>query len=102
MCSIQGIATPGVIHVIARLAGNQPVIASIVETAKTQGRAKMISFRAVVIDHIENDLDACRMQRLDHAFEFGYRVVGSRISGIWREITQGAIAPKIAQTPVKQ
>ena len=70
MADIQSIATAGVVQIIARLEGNQPIVGGVVDATKGQRRAKMIAFSRVVVHHVEDDLDAGVMERLHHRLEF--------------------------------
>ena len=102
MRGVQSIAATGVIHGIARMIGGQAVIGGVVDAAKTQGGAELIAFSGMVIHHVENDLDARRVQGLDHAFKFAHRMIGGRVARVGREIADRAITPVIAQAPVQQ
>ena len=60
MTDVQSVAGAGVIHVIARVVGYQPVISEVVDAPKTQHRTEMIAFGGMVVNHVENHLDALR------------------------------------------
>ena len=60
---------PGVVHVVARLVADQAVVGGVVDAAEAQRRAQLIAFGGVVVDHVENHLDAGAVQRLHHGLE---------------------------------
>jgi hypothetical protein len=65
MAHVQAVAGPGVVRVVARLVGDEPVVGGVVEALQGQHRAQMVAFRRVVVDHVEDDLDAvsCKGRR---------------------------------------
>src|SRR6185503_14481564 len=95
----------GVVAVVERLFGLEPVIGAVVDAAKTQGRSLMIAFGRVVIDDIENDLDAGAVQRADHLAELANlcrRITTAGVLGVRRKETDGVVAPVIPQTSIDQ
>src|SRR5215813_4592077 len=42
------------------------IVGSVVEAPKTQGWSVVIAFGSVIEYNVENDLDSCPVQRLDH------------------------------------
>ena len=99
---VQGVAAAGIVHGVARMLWRQPVIDRVVHSAKTQGGAELIALGGVVVDHIENHLDARRVQSSYHAFEFAHRMASGRIARVGGEIADGAVTPVVAQAPVQQ
>ena len=51
----------------------EDVVGAVVHSAKTQGRPAMVAFRGVIEHHVENDLDAGAVQRLDHVAKLVHR-----------------------------
>ncbi len=100
MGHIERIAAAGVVHVVAAVILYYAIVRSVVEAAEAEGRAHLISFARVVVNHIKNHLDAFAMQRPDHALEFGDLLADgatASIAGLRREITDGIIAPIIGK-----
>ena len=44
----------------------------VVDAAERQRRPQVVALGGVVVDHVEDDLDAGRVQRLDHRLELGH------------------------------
>ena len=95
MVQVQRVAGAGIVDVIARIVG-QPVIAAVVQPPEGQRRPHLVAFAGVVIDHVQNDLDAGGMQPRDHVLEFG-NVAAREIARIGGEKAQRLIAPEIHQ-----
>jgi hypothetical protein len=55
---VQRVSAPAEVHVIARIVGQQPIIGGIINSPETERRSEMISFGAVIVDDVENHLDA--------------------------------------------
>ena len=47
---------------------HQPVIRVVIDPPKTQRRAEMIPFRRMVVNHVQDHLDAGRMKVAHHLF----------------------------------
>ena len=59
----------------------------------------MIAFAGVVVDNVEDDLDAGCVQGLDHLFELddlSALVAAGAVAGHGREKAEGVVAPVIA------
>ena len=78
MAHVQAVAGAGVVHVVARLVGHQPVVGGIVDAAEAQHRAQVVALGGVVVDHVEDHLDARAVQRLHHRLEFRHLRAGAR------------------------
>ena len=73
---IECVAAAGEILVEARLVGEEAVVGRVVDPAQRQGRSKMIAFRGVVVDDIEDDFELRGVQRPHHHLEFTDGVQG--------------------------
>ena len=71
MKQIEGVPGAGEIHVMPGILRRQPVVGRIIDAAETERRPEMISFRGVIVNDVENHLDAGRVQIAHHAFELG-------------------------------
>src|SRR5437762_7480387 len=63
----------------------QPVICSIVDPAEAKRRPELISFRGMIINHVENYFDAGGMEAAHHRFELGdlfAQLPATRIRGV--------------------
>ena len=96
------VAAAGVVLVVARVAGHQPVVGRIVQPAEAQRGAEVVAFGGVVVDDVENDLDAGAVQHLDHRLKLVRRVAGGAVAPIGREEADGVVAPVVAQAALHQ
>ena len=62
MRQIQRVAGAGIVDGAARIVGLQPVVARIVEAAERQRRTDLVALGGVVVDDVEDHLDAGGMQ----------------------------------------
>ena len=98
MEQVEGVPGPGEIHVFSRLFRREPVISGIIHAAKTQRRPEMISFRGMIINHVEDHLDAGRVKIAHHALELGDLLAhhaAARVFRLRREETDCVVAPVI-------
>ena len=54
----------------------QAVIGGIVDAAKGERGTQVVTLGRVVVDHVENHFEPCRVQRLHHGLELGHDVRG--------------------------
>src|SRR4029077_7485476 len=60
----------------------QPVVGEIIDPAKTERWAKMISFRGMIINHVETHFNAGSVQTAHHRFELGDLLAHLSTTGI--------------------
>ncbi len=101
MHQIERVAAAGVIDVAAPVLRHEAVVAGVVQAAKRQRRPELVAFGGVVVDHVEYDFQAGRVQRLHHGLEFGHLARG-RIARLRREIADGVVAPVVAEAALDQ
>ena len=68
---VERIAAAGVVHVVARALRHEAVVGGVVDAAETERRPQVIALRRVVVDHVEDHLDAGLVEGLDHGLELG-------------------------------
>ena len=68
LVAIERVAATAEVQVIA--VGGEQIVGFVVESAERNDRSGRITFRGVVEDDIENDLDARSVEALDQIFEF--------------------------------
>ncbi len=98
---VERIAAAGEIHVVTGIVFNQPVISGIVHPAQTQSRPHLAALAGVVVDHVQDHLDAGLVQQLDHALEFAYLfavAAAGAVAEIRRKVIQRIVTPVVAQT----
>ena len=66
----QRVSGAGRVEVVAPVAVHETVVASVVDAAEAQRGAHVVAFCGVVVDHVEDYLDAGGMVGLHHGFEF--------------------------------
>ena len=87
------------------IALDEAIVGAIVDAAEGNGRAHVIALGGVVINHVEDDLDAGLVEGADHGLELGdhlARLLGKGIVMVWGEKAEGVIAPVVAQPQVAQ
>ena len=81
---VQGIATAGVVHIVAAVVGHQTVVRGVIDAPETEGGPRWF-LAGVIVDHVEDHLDALAVQGLDHGLELGHLLpqdVGAGIAGV--------------------
>ncbi len=63
------VAGAGVVHVVARVVLDEPVVGGVVDAAETQHRAHVVALGRVVVHDVEDHLDAGVVKVLHHEFE---------------------------------
>ncbi len=96
MREVHRVSGAGVVDVVAFLVRQQAIIACVVDALEGQGWAELVSFRGVVIDHVEDDLDAMGMKLVDHGLEL-VRERRPEVARLRREEGDRVVTPIIAQ-----
>ena len=83
----------------------QPVIGRVVDAAEREGGPQVVGLGGVVVDDVEYDLDAGRMQRPDHRLELGDLAVRPGCGGV--AVVRGqegdrVVTPVIRQAAVRE
>ena len=102
VAEVDRIAGAGVVDVVARLVRQQAVVACVVDPFERQRGAVLVALRRMVVDHVEDDLEAGVVQPGDHLLEFGERevwVAGVATDG--REEADRVVAPIVGQALVQ-
>ena len=101
MREIQRVAGAGVIYGAALVPYLQPIVAGVVEAAERQRRTGFVAFRSVVVDDVENYLDAGGMQPAHRDAHLVRRAV-RQIGRFRREEAERVVAPVVAQATLLQ
>ena len=102
---VQRVAGTGVVHVVLRVVGHEAVVRLVVDAPHAQRRALLVAFGGVVVDHVEDHLDAGGVQRLDHLLELLHLVAvraARRVVVVRGEVADGVVAPVVVQAAVEQ
>jgi hypothetical protein len=100
---VERVAAAGEVLVAARLARHRAIPVLVVQTAPAQRGAGRVALRGVVVDHVDDDLEAGRMQPRDHRAELVART--RRLAGVARldgEVADGVVAPVVAQAALRE
>jgi hypothetical protein len=62
MSHVEGIAGPGVVHVVAKAIRDEAVVGRVVDAAHRQGRSEVVAPAGVVVNHVEDHLDVRGVQ----------------------------------------
>jgi hypothetical protein len=96
MAQIQCVSGAGVIDVVPQLIGRQMVIGGVVDALERQGWAVLVAFRSVVVDDVENYLEAGVVEAGHHLFEFAqclFALVG--IAWVGRKEADCVVTPVV-------
>src|SRR5438093_1499583 len=80
-----------------------PVVSEGVDPAKAKRRTEMIPFGSMVVNHIENHFDPCRVQVAHHRLELGDlcpRLSAAGVLRMRREKSDCVVAPVIRQPAI--
>ena len=102
MAQVDRVAGAGVVDVVARI-GRKPVVGGIVDALEGQGRPEFVAFGGVVVDHVEDDLDAGIVQMGHHLLELGEgEIEVGRIAAGRSEEADRVVAPVVLQALLGQ
>ena len=105
VADVEAVPGAGVVHVVARVVLDEPVVRRVVEALEAQRRAEVVALGGVVVDDVEDHLDAGRVQRPDHRLELLHllaELTGRGVLGLRGEEAEGVVAPVVAQALVEQ
>jgi hypothetical protein len=94
---VQRVSRAGVVHVEARRARDEAVVALVVDAAEAEHRPEVVALRRVVVDDVEDHLDAGAVQRLHHPLELAHLVARRRVERVRREVADRRVAPVVRQ-----
>ena len=98
--ALKRVAGARVVHVVALVVGNEPVVGGVVDAPERQRRAEVVALGRVVVDDVEDHLDARLVQRHDHLLELGdllAALAAPRVVVVRREEADRVVAPVVAQ-----
>ncbi len=101
VADVQRIAGPGNVDVQTRVVVHQAVIDRVVDATEGEGGPEVVALGGVVVDDVQDHLDAGGVQRLDHLLELGDLLAKRAADGkprAWRKKPDRVVAPVICQT----
>ena len=102
---VHAVAGAGVVGVVPLVVGLQLVIGLVVDAAHGQGRAHVVALGGVVVDHVEDHLDAGGVQGAHHALELLHllaAVTRRRVGVLRGEEGDRVVAPVVRQALLLQ
>ena len=102
---VERVAGAGEVHVEALVVGDEAVVGLVVDPLEGQDRPEVVALRGVVVDHVEDHLDALAVQRLDHALELAHLLAvaaGRRVLGVRAEEADRRVAPVVGEALLVQ
>jgi hypothetical protein len=102
VADVEAVPGAGRVVVVLRVARDQPVVGLVVDPAERQRRPQMVPFGGVVVDHVEDHLDARAVQRPDHRLELEHLLTARAEAGVVvvrGEEADGVVAPVVRQPP---
>ena len=103
MNHVEGVAAACEVNVVARLAGHEPVVCGVVNAAEGERRPEVVALARVVVDDIQNHLDAFAVQSLHHRLELrdllAHRAA-RRVAHVGREEADGVVAPVVRESSI--
>ena len=103
MHRVERVARAGEVHVVPRLVGHQPVVRRVVDPLEAEHRAEVVALGGVVVDDVEDHLDAGAVQRLHHALELAHLLAaasGRGVERVRREVADRRVAPVVREPAV--
>ncbi len=103
MAEVQRVSGARVVNVVAQLVRNEPVIGAVVDALEGKGGAQLVAFGGVVVDDVQDHLEAAVVQAGDHLLELAQRIrdVGG-VARVGGEEADRIVAPVVPEPAVEQ
>ena len=105
VAGVEGVAAAGEVDVAALVARGQPVVGGVVDPPQAEGGAELVALGGVVVDDVEDHLDAGRVQGQHHRLELPHLLAPGarrRVLGVGGEVAERVVAPVVGQAPAQQ
>ena len=102
---VERVARARVVHVVVLVVGHEPVVGLVVDALEGQHRAEVVALGGVVVDDVEDHLDAGAVQRLDHALELAHllaALAGRGVARVRGEVADRRVAPVVGEAALEQ
>ena len=100
MHRVERVPRAGEVHVVPRVVRHQPVVALVVDALEREHRPEVVALGGVVVDDVEDHLDARLVQRLHHPLELAHLLAvpaRRRVERVRREVADRRVAPVVRQ-----
>src|SRR4051794_29524331 len=101
MAGVEAVAGTGDVEIAARIGWIEAVVDGVVEATEAERRTGRVAFAGVVVDHVEDHLEARRMQRAHQALELA-DVAGGEIAALRCEEADRVVAPVVAHPALRE
>ena len=105
VADVEAVSGPGVVGVVALVLVDEAVVGRVVDPPERQRGAEVVAFGGVVVDHVEDHLDTCFVQRPDHRLELLDLPAGGgarRVLAVRGEEPDGVVTPVVRQPAFDQ
>ncbi len=105
IADVEGVAGAGVVHVVPGIVLDEAVVGGVADAFEAEGGAALIALAGVVVNDVEDDLDAGGMEVLDHLLELGdltAAVAHGAVAGHRGEEAKGVVAPVVGEALVDE
>ena len=104
MKHVEAVAGPREVHVEAPRVGLQAIEGVVVDPTKAERGAEVVALARVVVDDVQDHLDAGRVQALHHRLELVDLLAerSGRVAGVGGEEGNGVVAPVVRQASIGQ
>ena len=102
VADVHRVAAAAQVLVAVARAGSQPVPAGVVQAAPADRGPALVTLGGVVVDDIQQHLDAGRVQAAHHLAELVARVRRGGVARLQAEEAQRVVAPVVAQAALRQ
>ena len=105
VAGVEGVAAAGEVDVAALVARGQPVVGRVVDPPQAEGGAELVALGGVVVDDVEDHLDAGRVEGQHHRLELPHLLAPGarrRVLGVGGEVAERVVAPVVGQAPPQQ
>ncbi len=105
VADVQAVAGAGVVGVVPLVLVLEAVVGGVVDAAHREGGPEVVALGGVVVDHVEDDLDAGGVERTHHALELLHllaALAGRGVRVLRREERDRVVAPVVREPLVLQ
>ena len=96
---------PAPCRVVVHAPVEHPVGVGVGRALPRQGRTEVVALRGVVVDHVDDDLEAGGVQGVHHVAELGDLFAAlsmRRIGGVRSEVAHGVVSPVVGEAAAEQ